>query len=148
MEVGDYQIEVIATDTTGASVSQNFDFTVENVNDAPEWRPVGEITAVAGSRFAWDFSTAIVDADNYDTHVFELTTATDHELADWLEFDEQSGVLSSSQLIFEDGNDQFEFLLTAIDSEGERVSEVINFRVSEAETPQSICLRTCSWCGR
>ncbi|MBF0160891.1 MAG: putative Ig domain-containing protein, partial [Magnetococcales bacterium] len=95
-QVGTVKVKVTATDSRGAAVSEQFDLTVENVNDAPTlFRPVAQqgrgLTAVRGSNFQLQLAAdTFRDADSGDRLTLTATTPA------WLTFDPESRTFSGT----------------------------------------------------
>jgi len=91
-DVGTLSINVKATDTTGASVSNNFKLFVENVNDAPF-----VINAVADQNtkedMAFNFTipaNIFADVDAGDVLTYSAKMSDGSELPSWLAFDSET----------------------------------------------------------
>jgi hypothetical protein len=128
--VGTLSLKVTATDTAGASVSDDFDITVDNVNDVPVVaRPIADQTtpedelftlAVPGNTFA--------DVDAGDTLTYSATLADGSALPSWLTFDAATMTFSGTP-----GNDNVGTLslkVTATDLAGASVSDGFDVTVN------------------
>jgi len=87
--IGTYAITLAVTDSTGASVSQSFSITVENVNDAPEISSVPITSATEDSFYSYTLTAK--DADKGDTLTYAAT-----KLPNWLTINPSTGVLSGT----------------------------------------------------
>jgi hypothetical protein len=81
-DVGEHQLELVATDSSGAEDRRYAILTVKNVNDAPVIEPGCELNATEGEEF--DYTVAAFDPDIYDRITFSTDT-------DWLEIDSDTG---------------------------------------------------------
>ena len=88
-DVGTISVKVTATDTGAASVSDTFDITVSNVNDAPTVDAgIADQTATEDAAFSFTVpADAFVDVDAGDTLTYAATLADDSALPAWLSFD-------------------------------------------------------------
>jgi hypothetical protein len=81
-EVGEHQLELVATDCAGAEDRRYVRLVVENVNDPPVIEPGGELNATEGEEF--DYTVAAFDTDRTDRLTFTIDT-------DWFELDSETG---------------------------------------------------------
>jgi len=82
-DVGDYEVDILASDAAGAEARGRFRLTVRPANDAPVIGPVGDRQVDAGSQISFD-----VPAQDLDGDVLHFTAAG---LPDGAQFDRQSG---------------------------------------------------------
>ncbi|MFN4281736.1 MAG: putative Ig domain-containing protein [Alphaproteobacteria bacterium] len=98
-DVGAYSITVTATDGSGVSVSDTFDLTVQNVNDAPVVTvAIPDQTATEDAPFSYDASANFADDDiiHGDSITYSATLANGDPLPSWLSIDPVTGVLSGT----------------------------------------------------
>jgi len=92
-DVGMLALEIAATDSGGLSVSQRFDLSVLNVNDAP--MPSGrvpELAAFAGQAFEYYFAEVLFhEIDAQDAISLSASTLDGAALPAWLNFDAVEG---------------------------------------------------------
>jgi Ca2+-binding RTX toxin-like protein len=88
-DVSVLSVKVTATDTVSASVSDTFDITVGNVNDAPTLaNAIADQNASEDTTYSFQFaSNAFSDVDTGDTLTYSATLADDSALPAWLSFD-------------------------------------------------------------
>ena len=94
--VGEIAVEVTATDTSGAAVSNTFALQVMNTNDAPTVAvPIGDMTAVEGSTFSFAVpSNTFADVDAHDVLSISVRMADGSALPSWLVYDGATATLS------------------------------------------------------
>jgi Ca2+-binding RTX toxin-like protein len=87
--VGKISVKVTATDVAGANVSDVFDLTVNNTNDAPILvNAIADQTIVTSSSFNYALSsTTFTDVDARDTLTYSASLADGTALPTWLSFD-------------------------------------------------------------
>ncbi len=99
-DVGTIPIVIRATDRDGGSVSDTFDITVANINDAPMLvNPIADQEASAGSLFTFMISpNTFVDVDVNDTLSYsaELLNGNDLLLPAWLSFNAATRTFSGT----------------------------------------------------
>lgn len=86
--IGTLSVKVTATDMAGTSVSDVFDLTVVNVNDAPTVSvPLVDQTASEGVAFSFATpNTTFIDIDSGDTLIYSAQLADGSALPSWLTF--------------------------------------------------------------
>ena len=131
-DVGAINVEVTATDGSGASASSSFQLSVANTNDAPTVAVIGNALAIEDMAFAHDVSTAFTDVDvpHGDTLTFSAKLVGGAPLPGWLSIDASTGILSGTP-----GNGDVGFTdveVTATDGAGASVSS--SFTLSVANT--------------
>jgi Ca2+-binding RTX toxin-like protein len=122
-DVGTLSLKVIATDIAGASASDDFNITVENVNDVPlVSSPLVDQTTLEDELFTYTVPvSAFNDVDVGDTLTYRATLADGSALPSWLSFDEATQTFSGTP-----GNDDVGTLslkVTATDMAGASVSD-------------------------
>jgi hypothetical protein len=64
-DVGEYDIKVVVTDSSGASVNQEYQLAVLNTNDAPQIEDIPDLTIAEGENFSVLFlDSLVIDPDN------------------------------------------------------------------------------------
>ena len=131
-DVGGIDIEITATDLAGASVSDVFSVTVNNINGAPV---VSLLLADASSSEDAAFSYTVpdatfTDADLGDALNYSATLANGGALPSWLSFDTTTRTLSGTPLNGDVG--VVDITITATDLAGAKASDV--FRVTVNNT--------------
>ena len=96
--VGSHDIEVTATDASGASVSTTFQLNVANVNDAPIVGTISDTAVNEDSGLNYDVSSSFNDVDfvHGDSHSFSATLVGGAPLPGWLTINSSTGVLSGT----------------------------------------------------
>ena len=129
-DVGAMGVVIEATDSSGASASQQFGLLVANANDAPV--AVGALpdqAATAGGAFAWSLPADLFsDVDVGDSLTLSLAPSDGEALPDWLVFDPASGIISGIPASGDVG--VLSLSLFAADSAGENAR--IDFRLAVA----------------
>ncbi|HWQ37442.1 MAG TPA: putative Ig domain-containing protein [Burkholderiales bacterium] len=120
-DVGTLGLKLTATDTAGASVSDVFDVTVANTNDAPVVAtPLADQSVTAGSAFSFSFGAgAFADEDAGDSLSYSASLAEGSPLPVWLSFDPV--VRTFSGTAGEDDVGSLQVWVTATDSSGAAV---------------------------
>lgn len=86
-DVGNYNVTIIATDSSNVSISQNFVLTIENVNDAPTIADISNQSAVARNAFNFQIpNNVFADIEN-DALTVSAKLAGGEALPSWLNFD-------------------------------------------------------------
>ena len=129
-DVGAFDVKVTATDPGGLSVSQTFNLTVQNVNDAP--------TATDGTLhfdFTQDQATGYrVAPDNFndvdvgDSLTYSATLADGSPLPSWLQFDATNLILAGKPANGDVGD--LSVIVTATDQGGLSASKAIDISVA------------------
>ncbi len=123
-DVGDVKLKLTVRDPWGASDSQTFTLTVQNVNDAPELsRPVPDQVATQDQKFRFTIpADTFSDIDKKDRLTLSLTNDAegDAALPDWLKFDGKN-TLSGTPGNTDVG--QLSLKLVATDTEGKTASD-------------------------
>jgi Ca2+-binding RTX toxin-like protein len=129
-DVGSVQIRVIATDTGGLSVSDDFILTVENVNDAPvAANPIADQTATEDASFELRVpGDAFADEDPDDALAWFASRPNGEALPRWLAFDAATRALSGTPSNDDVGSVSIE--LTATDASGASASDVFDITVA------------------
>ncbi|MBN1364873.1 MAG: putative Ig domain-containing protein [Syntrophaceae bacterium] len=126
-EVGTISLKVTATDTTGSSVSNDFDITVVNVNDAPiVAHPIANQSALEDGAFSFTVpSDTFADVDAGDSLTYSATLTDGTVLPSWLTFD-------AATMTFNGTPEDAEIIsirLTATDSAAASVSTIFNLDI-------------------
>jgi YD repeat-containing protein len=120
--VGVLALNVVASDTQGASARAAFDVTITNVNDAPVLsQSVGD--QVAKLKEPWSFTlpaNTFADVDAGDVLVLSASLDGGSALPAWLSFDAATGTFSGTPPIGTIG--MFRLTVTATDSAGAKAS--------------------------
>ena len=128
-DVGTLSIIVTATDLAGATASDTFDLTVENVNDAPVVTiAIADETTDEDAPFSLDVSGNFADVDLGDVLSYSATLANGDPLPAWLSIDPVTGVISDTPANGDVGG--YSIAVTATDSEGASVSDTFALTVA------------------
>ncbi len=128
-DVGTVDITVTAADSQGASVSDTFSLTVDNVNDAPTLADIGNQTATEDESFSLDLNTFAADVDAGDT-----VTITAQGLPAWLSL--SAGVLSGTPANGDVGS--VTIVVTATDSQGAAATDSFQLTVNNVNDPPTL----------
>jgi Ca2+-binding RTX toxin-like protein len=115
-DVGSIALKVIATDLAGATVSQNFNLTVENTNDAPTVSvATASQSATEGTTFSYAIlADAFADVDVGDTLSYTVTLDNGNPLPSWLSFDINTRTISGMPTNSEVGSIAIKVIATDI----------------------------------
>ncbi|MGB7443346.1 MAG: putative Ig domain-containing protein, partial [Coleofasciculaceae cyanobacterium] len=128
--VGTTEITVTATDTEGESISDTFDLTVENVNDAPTLlTEVSDQNATENTEFNLDISGNFNDVDAGDSLTYSATGLPDN-----LTINSETGAISGTPS--NSGIGTTEITVTATDIAGESVSDTFDLTVAGNPEPE------------
>ena len=98
--VGAIALTITATDTAGESVTDSFDLTVINTNDAPTLaNAIEDQPATEDAAFSFTIpGNAFADVDVGDTLTYAATKADDSALPSWLTFNAETRIFSGTPL--------------------------------------------------
>ena len=130
--VGTLALEVTATDSAGATATDVFDLTVENVNDAPQLvTPLSDQSGNQNAPFTFQVPHAtFADVDAGDSLVLSATFSDGTPLPGWLAFDAASGSFSGTPTDQDIG--LFELQVTATDQAGAAAAANFDLFISDA----------------
>jgi Ca2+-binding RTX toxin-like protein len=128
-DVGTIAVKVVATDQAGASVSDTFDLTVVNTNDAPSTTgALGATSVREDSAFSLRIPADLfADPDAGDSLSLTASLANGKALPDWLKFDAASGTFSGVPGNADVG--AYSVRLSATDTAGESASTTFDLVV-------------------
>jgi Ca2+-binding RTX toxin-like protein len=137
-DTGTLSLRVTATDMAGLSVSDIFDITVEDVNDAPYVaHPISDQAVTEGTAFTFTLpADTFADPDIGDVLTCSATLINGEALPSWLTFDPVTMTFSGTP-----GNDdvgRVSLRVTATDMAGLSVSDIFDITVEPAESGQNI----------
>ena len=130
--MGDVAVRVTATDTSGATATQNFDIAVANTNDAPIASVViADQAASEDSGFSFTVANnSFTDVDVGDHLSLSATLADGSPLPTWLVFDAATGTFSGTPANEDVGD--VAVRVTATDTSGATATQ--NFDIAVANT--------------
>ena len=98
--VGVLAVKVIATDSSSATVSDTFNITVGNTNDAPTVaNAIADQTIAEDSALSFQFSSEVFsDVDEGDSFTYTATLSDGSALPSWLSFDADTRTFSGTPL--------------------------------------------------
>ncbi|MDP2324478.1 MAG: putative Ig domain-containing protein, partial [Gammaproteobacteria bacterium] len=133
-DVGNLAVRVTASDGSGAGVSDVFDLTVANVNDAPTLEHALADQSVAESEA---FSLVVpgntfADIDVGDTLSYQATLADGNALPSWLVFDGEGRSFTGTPSVGSAG--AIDIRLTANDTGGLATSDVFRLTVAPSQS--------------
>lgn len=131
--VGNLDLQVIATDSAGASVSTNFVLTVVNTNDAPvASMALVSQSAAANQAFSYTVpSGAFTDVDAGDVLTYSAMLSNGDALPAWLVFDPATRTLSGTPPVSSSPN--YTIRITATDLAGSSASSTFGLSVTTNE---------------
>ncbi len=129
--VGTLSIKVKATDAAGASVSSDFDLTINNVNDAPVVsNPITDKTTTIDTLFTFIVpANTFSDMDAGDTLTYSATLTDGTALPDWLTFD--AATMTFSGTPSSDNVGTLSLKVTATDAAGAGVHDDFELNVTD-----------------
>jgi phospholipase/lecithinase/hemolysin len=132
--VGNLNVKAIATDKAGATVSDIFTITVENVNDAPiVANLIADQNAKQGNAFNFQIPTnTFTDIDAGDVFTYSATLENGNALPTWLTFNSTNQTFSGTPT-----NDNVENLnvkVAATDKTGASVNDTFTIKVQNVNT--------------
>lgn len=116
--VGTLEFQVTAKYSGGATVTKDFELTVQNVNDAPKTESTHQssLLLLPGVAFTYKFAPRVlVDVDAGDSLAFTMKLSNNQPLPSWLTFDSQTLTLSGTPPVF---TSPFNLRLVATDGAG------------------------------
>ncbi len=140
-DVGTISVQVTATDSAGASVSDTFNLTVANTNDAPALvTPIPDRFAAQDTAFTYLLPVSTFsDVDAGDILTYSATLAGGTPLPSWLTFDATAGTFTGTPTQGDVGTISVQ--VTATDSAGASASDIFNFTVTApAPTSDESCI--------
>jgi len=137
-DVGNLSITVTATDNAGASVSDTFNLSVANTNDAPTLNsPIPDTTATEDTAFNFQIpASTFSDVDAGDTLTYSATLAGGTPLPSWLTFNATTGTFTGTPTNSDIGN--LSITVTATDTAGASVSDTFNLSVANTNDPPAL----------
>jgi Ca2+-binding RTX toxin-like protein len=134
-DVGTLSLKVTATDTSEASVSDEFNVTVSNVNDAPVVaNPIVDQPILEDAVFSFTVPTnTFTDVDLGDTLTYSATKTDGSALPSWLTFNPTTMTFSGTPANEDVGD--LSLRVTAIDTAGANVSDDFNVTVQNVNDP-------------
>jgi len=135
--VGTLSLKVTATDTSGASVSDDFDITVENMNDAPFIvNPIVNQTATEDAVFNFTVpANTFNDVDAGDTLTFSAKLSDGTALPFWLTFDAATQTFSGTPTC----TGKISVKVTATDTAGASVSDTFDLDIKKVTYGTNCC---------
>ena len=135
-DLGRISVRVTATDSAGASVSDDFLLDVGNVNDPPVAMQIPPATATQDQAFALDITGDFSDPDPGDSLSYTASLAGGGALPNWLSFDGPTGTFSGTP-----GNDDVANLsitVTATDLAGLSASSTFDLDVADVNAAPTV----------
>ncbi|MBX9256283.1 cadherin-like domain-containing protein [Desmonostoc muscorum CCALA 125] len=128
--VGAIAIKVTATDSSSASVSDTFNLTVTNVNDAPTVaNAIADKTTIENSVFNFTLpANTFADVDLGDTLTYTATLDNGNPLPSWLTFNATTRTFSGTPTAANVGN--INVKVTATDTALASVSDIFNLSIT------------------
>ncbi|WP_318186607.1 putative Ig domain-containing protein [Pelagicoccus enzymogenes] len=134
-DVGTISIKVIATDENG-STSDTFTLTVDNTNDVPTvTSAISDQSVTVTVDFNLDVSGNFGDVDTGDSLSFSATLSDGSALPDWLTIDSNTGLLSGTPGLADNG--AINVKVTATDEAGATTTDTFAITVEEVPDPEA-----------
>ena len=140
-DVGNISVEVVATDSEGATASDTFDLEVVNTNDEPTLDNPLVAPAATDEDAPFEFivpANTFGDVDAGDSLSYSATLANGDPLPAWLSFDPATGTFSGTPENGDVGNISVEVVAT--DSEGATASDTFDLEVININDPAAVDL--------
>lgn len=130
--VGDTTVSIIATDTAGASVTDQIVITVANTNDAPTVaNDLVDQTIISGRESTYTIaSNSFADVDASDTLTYSATLASGADLPSWLLINSTTGTLTANPTASDTGS--ISVTVTATDSASSPLTASDTFAITVA----------------
>ncbi|MGH8618703.1 MAG: putative Ig domain-containing protein [Burkholderiales bacterium] len=137
-EVGSLGVKLTATDSTGAAVSDTFDLTVTNVNDAPVLATaLADQSATEDAPFSFTVpASAFTDVDAGDTLAYAASLADGSALPGWLAFNTGSRTFSGTPVNADVGT--LSVRVTATDGAGVSASDTFDLGVANTNDAPTV----------
>lgn len=137
-EVGDYGVEIIATDLSSATVSSAFTLTVRNLNDPPRLiNPLADQTIYQNDD--WQLIVAgntFTDPDKGEVLTYTATLSSGADLPTWLHF--EADTLTFSGIPTNDDVGEWVIRLTATDLASASASDLFTVTVINVNDPPTL----------
>ncbi|ALB42470.1 hypothetical protein AA650_20215 [Anabaena sp. WA102] len=132
--VGNLNVKAIATDKAGATVSDIFVITVENINDAPTLEnTIADQNAKQGTAFSFQIPTnTFTDIDAGDVLTYSATLENGNALPNWLTFNSTTRTFSGTPTNDNVGN--LNVKVAATDKTGASVNDTFTIKVQNVNT--------------
>jgi len=129
-QVGSLDLNITATDRSGATAHSLFSLNVTNVNDAPVLvTPLADQNAKQGQAFSYQIPTgSFIDIDKGDTLSYSASLSNGNPLPAWLTFNPATGTFSGTPDSASVGN--IALNLTATDQAGASATDSFNLTVA------------------
>ncbi|RYZ87177.1 MAG: hypothetical protein EOO68_27950, partial [Moraxellaceae bacterium] len=128
-QIGTLQVELIATDNHGASVSEFFDVTTVNANTVAN--PITDQIVAEGSAYNFTFAANTFDNANGDTLTYTATQSNGAALPGWLVFNSATRTFSGTA---DDGDVGVRTIrVTADDGHGGTVSDIFDITINNVQ---------------
>lgn len=128
-DVNVYSIRVTATDQENASISDDFNLRVNNVNDTPILvQPISDQDAVIDQAFIYQVpNNTFTDVDPGDSLIYTATSGNGTPLPSWLTFNPTTLTFSGTPSVADYGT--INLSVTALDSSGASISDVFTLDI-------------------
>ena len=139
-DVGTMSIKVTADDGNGGTVTDTFDLTVNNSNDAPTVaNAILDQNATEDTAFNFQFAAnAFADVDVGDTLSYSASLADDSALPSWLSFDANNRTFSGTPVNADVGT--LSIKVTAEDGNGGTVSDTFTLTVNNSNDAPTVAI--------
>jgi trimeric autotransporter adhesin len=137
-DVGVLNLKVTVTDAAGASVSSDFDVTVNNTNDAPTvTSAIADQSTDEDALFSFVVpASTFTDVDLGDSLAYSVTLADGSVLPSWLSFDAETRTFSGTPENADVGSLMLK--ITATDTSGAAASSTFNIEVANTNDAPTV----------
>jgi len=121
-DVGTYTISIKAADKMNASISQNFNIEVININDSPILKkPIPNYILAQNESFSINLFDFFEDIDVGDVLTYQISSSTFSQIPNWLQMNTQTKTISGNAIY--QIPDSITFTIKATDIAGASVSD-------------------------
>ncbi len=131
-DVGSANITIIATDSHGSTVTDTFQITVNNTNDAPTVTPIADTSVNEDAALNYNVSGQFADVDVGDSLTYSLANVTPA----WVTIDANTGVISGTPANGDVG--VANITVVATDSHGSTVQDTFQLTVNNTNDAPTV----------
>ncbi|MCP5006955.1 MAG: Ig family protein, partial [Planctomycetes bacterium] len=137
-DVGTLSIKVTADDSNGGTITDTFDLTINNSNDAPTVaNAIPDQAATEDTAFNFQFAANVfADMDVGDTLSYTAKLADDSALPSWLSFDANTRTFSGTPANTDVGT--LSIKVTADDSNGGTITDTFDLTINNSNDAPTV----------